>query len=102
MGDSNPNPVYVDDTLLASSDVNLLYVKKLLSSRLNKNVLSEITLVITIEIHRDRWKGIRIITKACLEKIVKKQSMHASEPTPVHIDKGNNFENFSITRTDMR
>jgi hypothetical protein len=47
-------------------------------------------------------RGIRIITKACLEKIVKKQSMHASEPTPVHIVKGNNFENLSVTRTDMR
>jgi hypothetical protein len=57
MGDSIPNPVYVDDTLLASSDVHLLYVKKLLSSRLNKNVLGEMTLVIRIEIHRDRWKG---------------------------------------------
>ena len=42
------------------------------------------------------------ITKACLEKIVKKQSMHASEPTPVHIVKGNNFENSSVTRTEMR
>jgi hypothetical protein len=47
-------------------------------------------------------RGIRIITKACLEKIVKKQSMHASEPTPVHIVKGNNFKNLSVTRTDMR
>jgi hypothetical protein len=33
-------------------------------------------------------RGIRIITKACLEKMVKKQSMQASEPTPVHIVKG--------------
>jgi hypothetical protein len=57
MGDSFPNHVYVDDTLLASSDVNLLYVKKLLSSRLNKNVLGEMTLVIRTEIYRDRWKG---------------------------------------------
>jgi hypothetical protein len=72
MGDSFLNPVYVDDTLLASSDVNLLCMKKLLFSRLNKNVLGEMTLVIRIEIYRDRWKGIRIITKACLEKIVKK------------------------------
>jgi hypothetical protein len=76
-------------------------VKKLLSSRLNKNVLGEMTLVIRIEIYRDE-RGIRIITKACLEKIVKKQSMHASEPTTVHIVKGNSFENFSVIRTDMR
>jgi hypothetical protein len=47
-------------------------------------------------------RGIRIITKACLEKIVKKQSMHPCEPTPVHIVKGNNFENSNVTRTEMR
>jgi hypothetical protein len=47
----------MDDTLLDSSDVNLLYVKKFLSSRLNKNVLGEMTLVIRIEIYRDKWKG---------------------------------------------
>jgi hypothetical protein len=57
MEDLIPNPIYMDDTLLASSDVNLLYVKNLLSSRLNKNVLGKMTLVIRIEIHRDRWKG---------------------------------------------
>jgi hypothetical protein len=62
----------------------------------------EMTLVIRIEIHREDERGIRIITKTCLEKMVKKQSMHASEPTPVHIVKGNNFENLSVTRTDMR
>jgi hypothetical protein len=57
MENSFSNPVYVDDTLLASSDVNLLYVKQFLSSRLDKNVLGEMTLVIRIEIHWDRWKG---------------------------------------------
>jgi hypothetical protein len=36
---SFPNPVYVDDILLASNDVNLLLEKKkFLSSRFNKNV----------------------------------------------------------------
>jgi hypothetical protein len=35
MENSFPNPVYVDDILLASSDVNLLYEKKeFLSSQL--------------------------------------------------------------------
>jgi hypothetical protein len=54
-----PNPVYVDDILLVSSDVNLLHEKnKLLSSRLNKIVLGEMYLVIRIEIHRDRRKGV--------------------------------------------
>jgi hypothetical protein len=52
-----PNLVYVDDILLASNDVNLLYGKKFMSSRFNKNVFGEISLVIRIETHRDRRKG---------------------------------------------
>jgi hypothetical protein len=57
MKNSFPNPIYVDDILLVSSDVNLLHEKKLLSSRFNKKVLGEMSLVIRIEIHRDRRKG---------------------------------------------
>ena len=33
--------------------------------------------------------GIRTIAKAYLEKILEKQSMHASKPTPAPIVKGN-------------
>jgi hypothetical protein len=63
MGNSFSNPVYVDDILLVSSDVNLLHEKKkLLSSRFNKKVLGEISLVIRIEIYRDKRKrGIKTI-----------------------------------------
>jgi hypothetical protein len=52
------NPVYVNDILLVSSDVNLLHEKKFFSSRFDKKVLGEMSLVIRIEIHRDRRKGI--------------------------------------------
>jgi hypothetical protein len=58
MRNSFPNPIYVDNILLVSSDVNLLYEKKFLSSRFNKKVLGEISLVIRIEIYRDRRKGV--------------------------------------------
>jgi hypothetical protein len=59
MGNSFSNPVYVDDILLVSSDVNLLHEKKkLLSSRFNKKVLGEISLVIRIEIYRDKRKWV--------------------------------------------
>jgi hypothetical protein len=61
MGNSFPNPVYVDDILLVSSDVNLLH-EKFLSSRFNKKVIGEISLIIRIEIHLDRRKkGIKTI-----------------------------------------
>jgi hypothetical protein len=62
MGNSFSNSIYVDDILLVSSDVNLLH-EKFLSSRFNKKVIGEISLVIRIEIHRDRRKrGIKTIT----------------------------------------
>jgi hypothetical protein len=59
MENSLPNPVYVDGILLVSSDVNLLHEKKkLLSSRFNKKVLGEMSLVMRIEIHLDKRKGV--------------------------------------------
>ena len=49
----------IDDILLTSSDVNLLLEKKkFLSSSFNMNDLGEASLVIGIEIHRDRRKWI--------------------------------------------
>jgi hypothetical protein len=62
MGNSFSNPIYVDDILLVSSDLNLLHEKKFLSSRFNKKVLGEISLVIRIKIYRDKRKrGIKTI-----------------------------------------
>jgi hypothetical protein len=58
MRNSFSNPIYVDDILLASSDVNLLHEhKKFLSSSFNENVIGEMSFVIRIETHRDRRKG---------------------------------------------
>jgi hypothetical protein len=57
MRNSFPNLVYLDDILLVSSDVNLLH-EKFLCSKFNKKVLSEMSLIIRIEIHRDRRKGV--------------------------------------------
>ena len=57
----------IDDMLLTSSDVNLPLEKKFLYSSFDMNDLGE------VEIHRDRRKrGIRTITKAYLENILKK------------------------------
>ena len=50
--------LYVDDILLASSDVNLLLkTKKLLSSKFDMKDFGEASFVLEIEIHRDREKG---------------------------------------------
>jgi hypothetical protein len=62
MGNLFSNPIYMDDILLVSSDINLLHEKKFLSSRFNKKVLGKTSLVIRIEIHRDKRKmGIKTI-----------------------------------------
>jgi hypothetical protein len=50
--------LYVDDILLASSDVSLLLeTKRFLSSNFNMKGLGEASFVLEIEIRRDRRKG---------------------------------------------
>ena len=50
MENSSPNPVYVDDILLASGDVNPLPAEKI-SSCSQKSILGRVSLVISIEIY---------------------------------------------------
>lgn len=92
--------LYVDDILLASSDVSLLLeMKKFLSSNFDMKDLGEASFVLGIEIHRDRRKGVlELSQKAYLEKILKKYSMHASRPTPAPIVKGDKFRSFQSPR----
>jgi hypothetical protein len=50
--------LYVDDILLASSDINLLMeTKKFLSSNFDMKDLGEASFILGIEIHQDRRKG---------------------------------------------
>jgi hypothetical protein len=46
-------------------------------------------------------RGIRTIARGILRKVIKKYSMHASEPSPVLIVKGNGFGNFYVPRFNM-
>jgi hypothetical protein len=51
--------LYVDDILLASSDVSLLLeTKRFLSSNFDMKDLGEASFVLRIKIHRDRRKGV--------------------------------------------
>ena len=76
--------LYVDDILLASSDVNLLLeMKKFLSSNFDMKDLGEASFVLGIEIHRDRRKGILGLSqKAYLEKVLKKYNMQNCKHSP--------------------
>jgi hypothetical protein len=86
----------VDDILLASSDVSLLLeTKRFLSSNFDMKDLGEASFVLEIEIHRDRRKGVMGLSrKTYLEKVLKKFSMHACNPTPAPIVKGDKYVSF--------
>jgi hypothetical protein len=85
--------LYVDDILLASSDVRLLReTKKFLSSNFDMKDLGEASYVLGIEIHRDRKNGVLGLSKkAYLYKVLKKYNMHKSNATPTPIVKDKFF-----------
>jgi hypothetical protein len=86
----------VDDILLTSSDVSLLLeTKRFLSSNFDMKDLGEVSFVLGIEIHRDRIKGVLGLSqKSYLEKVLKKFSMHACNPMPAPIVKGDKYGSF--------
>jgi hypothetical protein len=92
--------LYVDDILLASSNVRLLLkTKRFLSSNFDMKDLGEASFILGIEIHRDRRKEVLGLSqKTYLEKVVKKFSMHACNPAPAPIVKGDKYESFQSPR----
>lgn len=92
--------LYVDDILLASSDVGLLMeTKRFLSSKFDMKDLGEASYVLGIEIHRDRRNGVLGLSqKAYLEKFLKKYNMHASRVSPAPIVKGKKYGRFQCPR----
>jgi hypothetical protein len=92
--------LYVDDIVLASSDVGLLLeTKRFLSSNFDMKDLGEASFVLGIEIQRDRRKGILGLSQnAYLENILKKFSMHACNPMPAPIVKGDKYGSFQSPR----
>jgi hypothetical protein len=92
--------LYVDDILLASSDVSLpLETKKFLSSNFDMKDLGEASYVLGIEIHRDRKNGVLGLSqKTYLEKVLKKYNTHKSNATPAPIVKGDNFGQFQCPK----
>jgi hypothetical protein len=61
--------------------------------------LGEASFILEIEIHRDRRNGVlRLSQKSYLEKVLKKFSMHACNPTPAPIVKGDKYGSFHSPR----
>jgi hypothetical protein len=92
--------LYVDDILLASTDVSLLRdTKEFLPSNFDMKDLGEALYVLGIEIHRDRKNGVLGLSlKAYLEKVLKKYNMHKSNATPAPIVKGDSFGQFQCPK----
>jgi hypothetical protein len=88
--------LYVDDILLACSNVHLLLeIKSFLSSQFDMKDLAEASYALGIEIHRDRGKGVLGLSqKSYIEKVLKKFNMHKCNPTPAPIVKGVKFGKF--------
>ena len=94
--------LYVDDILLASSDVSLLQeTKKFLSSNFDMKDLGEASYVLGIEIHRDRRKyALGLSQRAYIEKVLKKFNMHKCSATPAPIEKGNQYGTWQCPKNE--
>jgi hypothetical protein len=92
--------LYVDDILLACSDVSiLLETKKFLSSKFDMKDLGEASFVLGIEIQRDRSKGVLGLSqKAYIEKVLKKFSMYKCSASPTPMVKDDRYGDFQCPR----
>jgi hypothetical protein len=92
--------LYADDILLASSDVSLLLqIKRFLSSNFDMKDLGEASFVLGIKIHQDRRKWVLGLSqKTYLEKVLKKFSMDAYNPTCAPIVNGDKYGSFQCPR----
>jgi hypothetical protein len=92
--------LYVDDILLASSDVSLqMETNSFLSSNFDMKDLGKASFVLEIKIHRDRRKKILGLSqKTYLENVLKKFSMHACNPMPAPIVKNDKYQSFQSPR----
>ncbi|RVW25234.1 Retrovirus-related Pol polyprotein from transposon TNT 1-94 [Vitis vinifera] len=82
--------LYVDDILLASSDVGLLHeTKRFLSSKFDMKDLGNASFVLGIQIHRDRSRGILGLSqKAYIDKVLSRFGMSNCAPGDTPVAKG--------------
>ena len=95
--------LYVDDILLASSDVGLLHeTKRFLSRNFDMKDLGEASFVIGIKIHRDRSRGIvGLSQKAYIERVLSRFSMQNCAPGDAPIAKGDKLCLLQCPRTNV-
>ncbi|PNX82538.1 putative retrotransposon Ty1-copia subclass protein, partial [Trifolium pratense] len=94
--------LYVDDILLASSCINLLNeTRKMLSSHFDMKDLGDASVVLGIQIFRDRSRGVLGLSqKGYIEKILKRFNMHSCSPCAAPILKGDKLSNSNCPQND--
>lgn len=95
--------LYVDDILLASSDLNLLQVtKKMLFNSFEMKDLGEAKYVLGIEITRDRSKHfLGLSQRAYIEKVLKRFNMENCSCGEVPMVKGEKFSTNQCPRNEL-
>jgi len=95
--------LYVDDILLASSDIGLLHeTKKFLAKNFEMKDLGEASFVLGIQIHRDRSRGILGLSqKSYLEKVLKRYGMQDCKPGDTPVAKGDKFSLNQCPKNDF-
>ena len=95
--------LYVDDSLLASSDLGLLHeTKQFLSQNFEMKDLGEASYVIDIKIHRDKSQRVLGLSqKAYIEKVLKRFGMKDCTPTVAPIMKGDKFSKNQCPQNEL-
>ena len=96
--------LYVDDILLASSCVTLLNeTRQMLSSHFDMKDLGDASVILGIQIFRDRSRGVLGLSqKGYIEKILKRFNMHTCSPCAAPIQKGVNSLILNVLKMIMK
>ncbi|KAL6321467.1 hypothetical protein AAG906_018403 [Vitis piasezkii] len=95
--------LYVDDILLASSDVGLLHeTKRFLSSKFDMKDLGNASFVLGIQIHRDRSRDILGLSqKAYIDKVLSRFGMSNCAPGDTPVAKGDKFSLHQCPKNEL-
>jgi len=95
--------LYVDDILLATSDLALLReTKNYLSNHFDMNDMGEASYVIGIKVHRDRFKGkLYLSQRAYIKKMLEIYGMESSKPSPAPIVKGDKLSKCQSPKNEL-
>ncbi|KAJ9553963.1 hypothetical protein OSB04_018008 [Centaurea solstitialis] len=95
--------LYVDDILLASSDLGLLHETKVyLSKNFEMKDMGEASYVIGIEISRDRSRGLLGLSqKAYIERVLERFAMATCSASVAPIQKGDKFGPYQCPKNEL-